>query len=60
MVAAWSVDRLGRSMADLIAFLGALHGRGATSTYISMPSTSPPTGRAMFLMMACLPNTNEP
>ena len=28
MVAAWSVDRLGRSLQDLVGFLGELHGAG--------------------------------
>src|SRR5713226_3653783 len=28
LVAAWSVDRLGRSVQDLVAFLGELHGAG--------------------------------
>jgi DNA invertase Pin-like site-specific DNA recombinase len=52
MVAAWSVDRLGRSMADLIAFLGELHARGA-DLYLHQQAldTSTPSGRAMFQMM---------
>jgi Resolvase, N terminal domain len=28
MVAAWSVDRLGRSLIDLLGFLGELHSKG--------------------------------
>ena len=28
IVAAWSVDRLGRSLQDLVSFLGELHGAG--------------------------------
>ncbi len=28
LVAAWSVDRLGRSLQDLVTFLGELHGKG--------------------------------
>ena len=28
LVAAWSVDRLGRSLAQLVTFLGELHGAG--------------------------------
>jgi DNA invertase Pin-like site-specific DNA recombinase len=28
LVAAWSVDRLGRSLQDLVGFLGELHGKG--------------------------------
>ncbi|MFG1313348.1 recombinase family protein [Xanthobacter autotrophicus] len=52
MVAAWSVDRLGRSMADLVAFLGELHARGA-DLYLHQQAldTSTPSGRAMFQMM---------
>ncbi|HWJ86595.1 MAG TPA: recombinase family protein [Pelagibacterium sp.] len=53
MVAAWSVDRLGRSMQDLTAFLGELHGRGA-DLYLHQQAldTTTPSGRAMFGMMA--------
>jgi DNA invertase Pin-like site-specific DNA recombinase len=29
VVAAWSVDRLGRSVQDLVGFLGELHGAGS-------------------------------
>src|ERR1700721_2993434 len=31
MVAAWSVDRLGRSLIDLLGFLGELHSKGRRS-----------------------------
>jgi DNA invertase Pin-like site-specific DNA recombinase len=53
MVAAWSVDRLGRSMQDLTAFLGELHSRGA-DLYLHQQAldTTTPSGRAMFGMMA--------
>lgn len=52
MVAAWSVDRLGRSMPDLVAFLSNLHARGA-DLYLHQQAmdTTTPSGRAMFQMM---------
>jgi DNA invertase Pin-like site-specific DNA recombinase len=43
LVAAWSVDRLGRSLQDLVAFLGDLHAKGV-DLYL-------PSGRAMFQML---------
>lgn len=53
MVAAWSVDRLGRSMADLVSFLSELHARGA-DLYLHQQAldTSTPAGKAMFSMLA--------
>jgi DNA invertase Pin-like site-specific DNA recombinase len=53
MVAAWSVDRLGRSMQELTTFLGELHGRGA-DLYLHQQAldTTTPSGKAMFGMMA--------
>lgn len=53
LVAAWSVDRLGRSMQDLITFLGELHARGA-DLYLHKQAldTTTPSGKAMFGMMA--------
>lgn len=53
MIAAWSVDRLGRSMQDLVGFLAELHGRGA-DLYLHQQAldTTTPSGRAMFGMMA--------
>lgn len=52
MVAAWSVDRLGRSMPDLVAFLSDLHAHGA-DLYLHQQAmdTTTPSGRAMFQMM---------
>src|SRR5438874_2088742 len=51
MVAAWSVDRLGRSLLDLVTFLQELHGAGC-GLYLHQQGldTSTPTGRAMFQM----------
>src|SRR6266700_2680571 len=52
MVAAWSVDRLGRSLQDLVGFLGELHAKGV-DLYLHQQGldTSTPAGRAMFQMM---------
>ena len=52
MVAAWSVDRLGRSLQDLVAFLGELHAKGV-DLYLHQQGidTSTPAGKAMFQMM---------
>ncbi len=52
MVAAWSVDRLGRSLQDLIGFLSELHAKG-TDLYLHRQGldTSTPAGRAMFQML---------
>lgn len=52
MVAAWSVDRLGRSLQDLLAFLGELHALDV-GLYLHRQKvdTSTPHGRAMFQMI---------
>jgi DNA invertase Pin-like site-specific DNA recombinase len=52
LVMAWSVDRLGRSLQDLVAFLGELHSTGR-DLYLHMQAldTTTPGGRAMFQMM---------
>jgi DNA invertase Pin-like site-specific DNA recombinase len=52
LVAAWSVDRLGRSLQDLIGFLQELHGSGV-DLYLHQQAldTTTPGGRAMFGMM---------
>src|ERR1700739_2207373 len=51
-VAAWSVDRLGRSLQDLVAFLGELHAKGV-DLYLHAQGldTGTPAGKAMFHMM---------
>ena len=53
MVAAWSVDRLGRSMQKLAEFLVELRAKDV-DLYLHRQAldTSTPTGRAMFGMMA--------
>jgi DNA invertase Pin-like site-specific DNA recombinase len=52
VVAAWSVDRLGRSLQDLVAFLSELHAAGV-DLYLDRQGldTSTPAGRAMFQML---------
>ena len=52
LVAAWSVDRLGRSLQDLVGFLTELHGAGV-DLYLHQQAldTTTPGGKAMFQMM---------
>ena len=52
LIAAWSVDRLGRSLTDLLSFLGEIHSKGC-DLYLHQQGldTSTPAGRAMFQMM---------
>jgi DNA invertase Pin-like site-specific DNA recombinase len=52
MVAAWAVDRLGRSLIDLLGFLGELHAK-RIDLYLHQQGldTSTPAGRAMFQML---------
>jgi DNA invertase Pin-like site-specific DNA recombinase len=52
LVAAWSVDRLGRSMPDLVGFLGELKALGV-DLYLQQQAldTSTPSGRAFFQML---------
>jgi DNA invertase Pin-like site-specific DNA recombinase len=52
MIAAWSVDRLGRSLQDLVAFLGELKGAGVDLfLHQQALDTSTPSGRALFQML---------
>jgi len=52
MVAAWSVDRLGRSLQDLVAFLADLQSK-KIDLYLHQQAldTSTPSGKAMFGML---------
>ncbi len=52
LVAAWSVDRLGRSLQDLVGFLTELHDAGV-DLYLHQQAldTTTPSGKAMFQMM---------
>lgn len=52
MVAAWSVDRLGRSLQHLIPFLADLQSKGIGLFLLRQGlDTSTPSGRAMFQML---------
>jgi DNA invertase Pin-like site-specific DNA recombinase len=52
VVAAWSVDRLGRSLQDLVHFLEELHGLGLDLYLHSQGlDTGTSSGRAMFQML---------
>ena len=52
VVMAWSVDRLGRSLQDLVGFLGELHAVGV-DLYLHQQGidTTTPAGKAMFQML---------
>ena len=52
MIAAWSVDRLGRSLQHLVIFLEELHGLGI-DLYLHQQGidTTTPAGKAMFQML---------
>ncbi len=52
LVMAWSVDRLGRSLQDLVAFLSELHAKDV-DLYLDRQGidTTTPVGKAMFQMM---------
>lgn len=52
MIAAWSVDRLGRSLQDLCGFLGDLQSK-KVDLYLHQQAldTSTPSGKAMFGML---------
>lgn len=51
-IAAWSVDRLGRSLQDLVAFLGEINAAGV-SLYLHQQGldTATPSGKAMFQLL---------
>lgn len=53
LVASWAVDRLGRSLQDLIAFLNEINAKGV-DLYLHQQAldTSTPSGRAMFGMLS--------
>ena len=52
IVAAWSVDRLGRSLPDLVGFFGELHAAGV-DLYLDRQGvdTGTPAGKALFQML---------
>lgn len=52
VVMAWSVDRLGRSLQDLVGFLGEMHALGVDLfLHQQGVDTTTPAGKAMFQMM---------
>ncbi len=52
LVAAWSVDRLGRSLPDLVTLLGELQARGVDLfLHQQALDTSTPSGRMLFQML---------
>jgi DNA invertase Pin-like site-specific DNA recombinase len=52
LIAAWSVDRLGRSLRDLVAFLGDLKATGCDLyLHVQALDTTTPMGQAMFQVM---------
>jgi len=52
IVAAWNVDRLGRSLQDLVSFLSDIHGSNV-DLYLHQQGidTTTPAGKAMFQML---------
>jgi DNA invertase Pin-like site-specific DNA recombinase len=59
MVMAWSVDRLGRSLQDLVGFLSELHAlRIDLFLHQQGLDTTTPAGKAMFQMMGGLPSSS--
>ena len=53
LVAAWAVDRLGRSLPDLVALLGELQARGVDLfLHQQALDTTTPSGRMLFQMLA--------
>jgi DNA invertase Pin-like site-specific DNA recombinase len=49
---AWSVDRLGRSLQNLVAFLSEIHASGVELyLHVQGLDTATPSGRAMFQML---------
>jgi len=51
VVMAWNVDRLGRSLKDLVAFLSELHALGIDLFLHQGLDTTTPAGKAMFQML---------
>jgi DNA invertase Pin-like site-specific DNA recombinase len=53
LIMAWSVDRLGRSLRDLVGFLSEIHSAGVDLfQHQQGPDTRTPSGRAMCGMMS--------
>jgi DNA invertase Pin-like site-specific DNA recombinase len=60
MVAAWSVDRLGRSLTDLLSILQGLHEKGV-GLFLHQQGldTTTSAGKAMFKCSVYLPSSSE-
>ena len=60
MIMAWSVDRLGRSLQDLVAFLSELHALGI-DLFLHQQGldTTTPAGKALFQMMGVFADTER-
>jgi len=59
IVMAWSVDRLGRSLQDLVNFLSELHAlRVDLFLKTQGIDTTTPSGKAMFGIYRCLPTSS--
>ena len=57
ILAAWAVDRLGRSLQDLVATLGELRAAGVDLfLHQQAVDTTTPSGRAMFQMLGVSPS----
>jgi DNA invertase Pin-like site-specific DNA recombinase len=61
VIAAWSVDRLGRSLQQLAAFLGEVRAAGV-DLYLHQQAlgTSTPAGKAMFQMCGVFASSSAP
>ena len=59
MVAAWSVDRLGRSLIDFVGILQEFHAKHV-DLYLHQQGidTTTPSGKAMFQMMGVSPSSS--
>ena len=61
LVAAWSVDRLGRSLQDLVSILAELHAK-KVDLYLHQQGldTTTPSGKAMFKMRGVFSEFERP
>ncbi len=61
VVAAWSVDRQGRSLQNLIGFLGELHAKDVDLyLHVQGVDNATPAGRAMFQMLGVFSEFERP
>jgi len=61
LIASWSVDRLGRSLQDLVAFLSEIHAK-KVDLYLHQQGmdTTTPAGKALFQMMGVFASSSGP